>query len=73
VGWPHTDWLILRGARREQRFKSYQRSHQLPTQVWYKAYPGLTLVDLQHNQRIRAGLEQAEMSEAQALDWLKLL
>ena len=73
VGWPHTDWLLLRGARIEQRFKPYQRRHQLPTQVWYKAYPGLTLADLQRNQNIREGLEAARMSDAQAIAWLGLL
>jgi hypothetical protein len=73
LGWPHTDWLILRGARIEQRFKPYQRRHQLPTQVWYKAYPGLALVDLKRNQQIRQGLQTAKMSDAQALAWLKLL
>ena len=73
VGWPRTDWLIKRGARREPCFKKYQRGHQVPTQVWYKAYPGLTLVDLRRNQRIREGLEQAHMSDAQALAWLRLL
>ena len=73
VGWPRTDWLLLRGARREQYFKYFQRRHQLPTQVWYKAYPGLTLQDLRRNALIRAGLEKSEMSDAQALAWLKLL
>ena len=73
IGWPRTNWLIHGGARIEQRFKYYQRRHQLPTHVWYKAYPGLALVDLKRNQRIREGLEAAEMSDAQALAWLKLL
>ncbi len=73
VGWPRTRWLILGGARIEQRFKYYQRRHQLPTQVWYKAYPGLSLADLRRNQRIREGLERARMDDAQALDWLRLL
>jgi hypothetical protein len=73
LGWPKTDWLIKRGARREQSFKYYQRRHQLPTQVWYKAYPGLTLIDIQRNQRIREGLQQSTMSDEQALVWLKLL
>ncbi|HQQ68978.1 MAG TPA: hypothetical protein PLL92_01515 [Alicycliphilus sp.] len=73
VGWPRTRWLILGGARSEQRFKYYQRRHQIPTQVWYKAYPGLSLPDLRRNQRIRAGLERARMDDEQALAWLRLL
>ena len=73
IGWPRTRWLIHGGARIEQRFKHFQRRHQLPTQVWYKAYPGLALVDLRRNQRIREGLERAWMSDAQALAWLRLL
>ena len=72
-GWPRTDWLIKGGARHELRFKHYQRRHQLPTQVWYKAYPGLTLTDLQRNQRIREGFEMDAMSDEQAIAWLRLL
>jgi hypothetical protein len=73
VGWPRTRWLVARGARLEMKFKYYQRRHQLPTQVWYKAYPGLTLADLKRNQRIREGLELARMTDAQAQEWLRLL
>jgi hypothetical protein len=73
LGWPRTRWLILGGARIEQSFKHFQRRHQVPTQVWYKAYPGLTLVDLRRNHDIREGLERAQMSDAQAIAWLKLL
>jgi hypothetical protein len=73
VGWPRTDWLILGGSRRELLFKHYQRRHQLPSQVWYKAYPGLTLTDLERGRRIREGLERTQMSDAEALAWLKLL
>jgi hypothetical protein len=73
VGWPRTDWLIARGARREHLFKYFQRRHQIPSQVWYKAYPGLTLIDMERNHRIRRGLELANPSEAQVLAWLKLL
>lgn len=73
VGWPRTDWLVKRGARRELLFKRYQRRHQVPTQVWYMAYAGLTLADLERAQRIREGLEAARFSDAQALAWLRLL
>jgi hypothetical protein len=73
VGWPRTRWLVARGARIEHKFKHYQRRHQLPTQVWYRAYPGLALVDLKRNQRIREGLELARVTDAQAQAWLRLL
>jgi hypothetical protein len=73
IGWPRTDWLITRGARREMSFKYFQRRHQLPTQVWYKAYPGLTLVNMTRNARIREGLERARMSDAEVSAWLALL
>jgi hypothetical protein len=73
LGWPRTRWLILGGARLEQKFKHFQRRHQVPTQVWYKAYPGLTLADLTRNQCIRAGLEQDQMTDAEVINWLKLL
>ena len=73
VGWPRTRWLIARGARIENKFKNYQRRHQQPTEVWYRAYPGLTLADLKRNQRIRDGLEPANVTDAQAEAWLRLL
>jgi hypothetical protein len=73
IGWPYTDWLIRRGARREHCFKYFQRRHQLPTQVWYKAYPGLTLIELERNARIREGLERGRLSDTQASAWLELL
>jgi hypothetical protein len=73
VGWPRTDWLITRGARREHLFKYFQRRHQIPSQVWYKAYPGLTLIDLERNHRIRQGLQLAHPSDSEAIAWLNLL
>ena len=73
VGWPRTRWLVFGGSRIEQSFKYYQRRHQVPTQVWYKAYPGLALVEMKRNHRIREGLEQPTMTDSDALAWLKLL
>ncbi len=73
VGWPKTRWLVARGARREGCFKRYQRAHQIPSQVWYDAYPGVSLQDLERNRRIRAGLEKRAMTADQALAWVRLL
>ena len=73
VGWPRTSWLLFGGAKKEPDFKRYQRRHQIPTQVWYKAYPGLTLTDLERASRIRDGLRDAANSDASALAWLRLI
>jgi hypothetical protein len=73
LGYPHTDWLITRGARDEQKYKRVLRRHQHPTDVWYKAYPGLTVVDLERNIRIREGIERPSMSDKEAREWLRLL
>jgi len=73
IGYPRARWLVLDGCTDERNFKEYLRRHQLPTQVWYKAYPGLALVDLKRNASIREGLERETMSDAEALAWLRLL
>ena len=73
IGYPRTNWLVLDGCADELRFKEFQRRHTLPTQVWYKAYPGLTAVDLERNTRIRRGLESAAMSDRESREWLALL
>jgi hypothetical protein len=72
LGYPRTNWLILEGAKDEQHFKDYLRRHQMPTQVWYKAYAGLTAHDLRRNSLIREGLERASMSDAELQEWLQL-
>ena len=73
IGYPHTDWLVLGGCGEEQKYKNFLRRHTLPTQVWYKAYPGLTAIDLERNSRIRQGLESRSMSEPEARAWAALL
>jgi hypothetical protein len=73
MSYPPTEYLVRGGARDEQRYKRTLRRHQLPTQVWYNAHPGLTVIDLARNARIREGVERREMTEAQAREWLSLL
>jgi hypothetical protein len=70
VAYPTTDWLVARGAWLEQDFKRFQRHHQIPTDVWYKAYPGLTARDLARNSRIRNGFEKPTMSDDEIRRWL---
>lgn len=73
IGYPRTNWLIFDGAKDEQRFKWMLRRHQLPTDVWYNAHPGLTAFDLERNARIRAGLESPSVTDEEAREWIALL
>ncbi len=73
VGYPRSRWLVKGGAELEQKFKYYQRRHQLVTDVWYKAYPGKTAFDLDRNSRIRDGVENRQENDAEIREWLSLL
>lgn len=69
-GFPETRWLICGGARRELRFKRWVRQRQVETQVWYSAYPDLSVANVQNNSEIRRGLSGLRgFEERQA--WLR--
>jgi hypothetical protein len=70
-GYPRTSWLVSGGASHEQEFKDYLRRHQIPTPVWYSAYPQLTAANVVRNAKLRAGLS-GFMTEREAQQWLKL-
>jgi hypothetical protein len=72
IGYPSTNWLILDGAKDDQKFKDFLRRHELPTDVWYNAHPGLTALDKRRNALIREGLEKSSMSDRQIQEWLQL-
>jgi hypothetical protein len=72
VGYPRSNWLVLGGAKDEQKFKYFIRRHELATEVWYNAHPGLTTSDLERNTRIRQGLESS-LTDREAQEWLALL
>ena len=73
IGYPRTRWLIFDGCQDEQTFKRILRRHQLPTDVWYNAHPGLTAANKHRNGLIRAGVEGGSMTEREAREWLGLL
>ncbi|MFL5334068.1 MAG: hypothetical protein ACJ8H8_13020 [Geminicoccaceae bacterium] len=73
VGFPRVSWLFGGGARFEGKYKRYLRRHQIPTAVWYKAYPGLSVADLNRNSMIRQGIDRPPRDEAATIAWLSLL
>jgi hypothetical protein len=73
IGYPRTNLLFFDGCGDEQKYKDFLRRHTLPSQVWYKAYLGLTAIDLERNTRIREGLEAMSLSEQEVREWAALL
>ncbi|MGI9304570.1 MAG: hypothetical protein ACR2RB_17975 [Gammaproteobacteria bacterium] len=73
VGYPRTRWLLKGGAQYEGKYKRTLRRNQLPSESWYKSYPGLSAVELARNARIRKGLEARNPSDREVRDWLSLL
>ncbi len=72
VGFPRSRWLIWSGARRELKFKRWVRNHQVETQVFYSAYPDLSVTNVQNNSVLRSGLRGLrKLEERQA--WLRLV
>jgi hypothetical protein len=70
AGFPRTRWLIFGGARDEIRYKHYLRRHQIPTRVFYSAYPHRTVANHDKFTRVHAGIasDTADLDE-----WMKLL
>jgi hypothetical protein len=72
VGYPKTRWLVWQGAKDEEAYKRFLRRHQVPTQIWYSAYPDLSTANIENNARIRAGL-YGGMTSKKAQEWLRRL
>ena len=72
ISYPTTNWLVLDGSKDEQKYKYVLRRHQLPTEVWYKGYPGLNVFDLERNTLIRHGIDKAHMSDEGLQQWVGL-
>jgi hypothetical protein len=53
IWYPKTRFLLFQGATDEEAFKAWTRACQVPTQVWYSAYPTLSVGDVLKNAKIR--------------------
>lgn len=51
--YPKTRLLLFKGATDEGAFKAWTRAHQVPTQVWYSAYPTLSVGEVLKNAKLR--------------------
>ncbi|HSC52730.1 MAG TPA: hypothetical protein VLC98_03885 [Phnomibacter sp.] len=72
TNFPKTKFLIMGGAYDEEHFLAWSRHSEIQTQIWYNAYPQLSIKNINNNSIIRNGLSK-QLSAAQAATFLKLL
>ncbi|MHA4810839.1 hypothetical protein ACX0G9_22215 [Flavitalea flava] len=67
---PRTKFLFTGGAYDEEHFLAWSRYFQVPTAVWYCAYPHLSIKNVINNSHIRNDLFR-DLNEQQAGQFLK--
>ncbi|MGB0525056.1 MAG: hypothetical protein ACPGJS_18935 [Flammeovirgaceae bacterium] len=70
VGYPQIKWFLGGGAHDEQKFKKVVRQNQYPSQVYYSAYPDLTVRNVLNNSYFRKGLIAKMKDDEARKDWL---
>ena len=70
VNFPRTRFMVTGGAYDEEHFLAWSRSTQIPTNVWYSAYPHLSIKNIINNTRIRNELRD-DLNEKRAKLFLK--
>jgi hypothetical protein len=73
VDFPRTRLLAFAGARDGPRFRQWARAHQCRTDVWYSAYPDLTMPAIDNNSAIRDGLATGGLDPEETQRWLRRL
>ena len=69
---PSSSQLWPGGAYDEEHFLAWSRNSELQTQIWYSAYPTLSIKNVNNNSRIRSKLFQ-NLNEKQAKEFFQLI
>ncbi len=69
---PKTKLLIMGGAYDEEHFLAWSRNSEIQTQLWYSAYPHLSIKNINNNSKIRQLLLK-NLKEKEAINFLKLI
>ncbi len=70
VGFPKTNFLVTGGAYDAEHFLAWSRYYEIKTQVWYSAYPHLSIKNIVNNSHIRVDVMK-DLDEDQAQQFLK--
>lgn len=69
---PKSKMFFPGGAYDEEHFLAWSRSTELPTNIWYSAYPDLSIKNVNNNSRIRVMLAK-NLSEKKARQFFELI
>ena len=72
AGFPRTRWLIGDGATDGDAFKAWARISQLPSLVWYQAYPNLSVRRIDESSLLAERLH-ANLDPEQEQEWTRAL
>jgi hypothetical protein len=72
VGFPTTENLLQRGAKDEERFKSWAREHQIASQVWWSGVRWSTVENVNSDVAVHRGVRKS-LRGAELTDWLRRL
>lgn len=70
---PATSGLAFRGATQEAAFKQWARTCQVRNQIWYSAYPDVSVQNVLDNARIRELAGRPMRTTRRARRWLEML
>ena len=72
LDFPETWLLVFKGAKNEERLKTWAREKQIETPLWYSAYPDRTVANIHNDLRMAQLLAQDKPAPADPA-WLGLL
>lgn len=72
IGFPKSLFMIFGGAGKGPAFIDWARRSMLPTLVWYKAYPQVSVMNINRNRRLREALVAAKAGRGDT-GWLEMI
>jgi hypothetical protein len=69
-GFPRTSFLFCGGITDEKAYKRFLPTRQVPSRMWYSAYPNLSTKNIANNAEIRRGLS-APLHGDEVKGWLE--
>ena len=69
IGFPRSRFMVFGGAANGPEFIDWARGSMVPTLVWYSAYPGISVANINRNSQLRSLIANDTKSENKG-DWL---